>query len=77
MNPYDDVVKRLSAPIGCGWEGCEDVVHGRQPFPEEDNMQQWELYLTKHDRKENHPHRKLKEVPNVLIIDVDYPEYPE
>ena len=71
MGPYDDVVKRLSARLGCGWEGCEDVVHGVQPFPEGDNMQQWEMYLLSHDKKANHPYRILRELPNTLVIEVD------
>jgi|TARA_R100001244_G_scaffold124524_1_gene94367 hypothetical protein len=57
----DDVLNRLSIPLGCGWKGCEDVVHGVAPLPEGDAMQGWEMYLVIHDRAAQHPHRKLRE----------------
>ena len=59
--PSEDVKQRLSVPLGCGWKGCENVMHGIQPFPEEDNMQQWEMCLSNHDKVAKHPYRILRE----------------
>jgi len=60
MTPEQDVIARLSVPVGCGWCG---EVFGIQPLPEPYAprlaMQLWERKLGNHFYSKHHGRRKL------------------